>query len=360
MRANPKTANIEIVKGRKLLIAASDPMQRAYLLSLAVEMGFETRKTYMAKDRSEALHFTGFEGAHTILFDDSLGFPLLEELQEMISTESLENAFVFLLTENSSQAGIGRAVESEVDGFALKPFAADEFKATFLEKLTAKIIPSEFNRIIALGRARLYKGDFDQAEVLFEKAKNLDSAPSNAHFYAGQAKLMRKLMGESKNEFKLGLAQNSIHCKCLKAMYELLVHQGKTLESYEVLRRLVGIFPDNSARLHSAIKLAVKTANFSDVANWFEIYEGQIEKTEEVKIAIGAGLAVLGRYYLIHEEHEQAVKMFERAILLGVKKSTFLTYAVDSMQKYGLNAESARFLEIYSRGSVPQTLLESV
>jgi tetratricopeptide (TPR) repeat protein len=335
----------EILKERKLLIADLDPVHRAFLLKVACDLGFDTRKIYMSKDAEEAIHFVKEEGVTTVLYDDSLGMGALEAIQDILAKVPAESVFVFLISQNSSQAGVGRAVETDVDGFCLKPFSSEEFKSEFMAAFSEKAMPDEFRKVLNLGKSRLYEGDLDQAEQLFEKAKDLGPAPSSAHFYAGQVKLMKKLLEESRQEFMQGILLNQIHCKCLKAMFDLLHSQEKIDESYEVLRRLVGIFPDNGERLQLVIRMAVRTGNFLDILTWFEVYEGQEEKTDEMKRHVSAALTVFGRYLLMTEKVDDAVKAFERALEIGSKKEVFLTYAVESLQKYGKGEEAIRMVK---------------
>lgn len=337
----------DVLRERKLLIADLDPVHRSFLLKLACDLGFDTRKIFMAKDGPEALHFVKEEGVTTVLFDDSLGIGTLEGIQDLLAKESTEAVFVFLVSQNSSQAGVGRAVETDVDGFCLKPFSSEEFKGEFMSSFSEKIQPDEFRKVLNLGKARLYEGDLDQAEKLFEKAKDLGASPSSAHFYAGQVKLMKRLLEESRQEFMQGILLNQIHCKCLKAMFDLLYTQQKTEESYEVLRRLVGIFPDNVERLKLVIRMAVKTGNFFDILTWFEVYEGQEDKNDEVKKHVCAALSIFGRYLLMTGKNDEAVSAFDRSLSIGVKKEVFLTYAVESLQKYGLGEEATRLVKMH-------------
>lgn len=337
----------ELLRERKLLIADLDPVHRAFLLKTVCDLGFDTRKIFMAKDGAEALAFVKEEGVTTVLFDDSLGIRTLEMIQEVLAKEPPESVFVFLISQNSSQAGVGRAVEADVDGFCLKPFSSEEFKNEFMSSFSEKAQPDEFRKVLNLGKSRLYEGDLEQAEKLFEKAKDLGPAPSSAHFYAGQVKLMKQLLEESRQEFMQGILLNQIHCKCLKAMFDLLYSQEKTEEAYEVLRRLVGIFPDNVDRLQLVIRMAVKTGNFFDILTWYEIYEGQEEKGDEVKKHVCAALSIFGRYLLMTEKGDEAVKAFERALAVGAKKEVFLTYAVESLQKYGLGDEATRLVTMH-------------
>lgn len=341
-----------IIRDRKLLIAEADPVHRAYLLKLCTELGFETRKIFMAKDAAESLHFVKHEGVTTVLFSNSLDMRVLDLIQESLARANPETVFVFLLTENSSQAGIGRAVEADVDGFCLRPFVSEEFKKEFVQALTTKLLPDEFRKVLNLGKARLFSGDLEQAEKLFDKAKTLDPAPSSAHFYAGQVKLMRSLLADSQEEFRQGIQQNQIHCKCLKAMFDVLQSLGRTEESYEILRRLVGVFPENTDRLKLAIRMAVKTGNFFDILTWFEIYEGQQERSEEMKKTMCSALSVLGRYLLMSAKPEEALQVFERVLSVGYQKATFLTYVVESLQKYGYSSEAVEFMNRHASDAV--------
>lgn len=336
-----------LLRDRKLMIADLDPVHRAFLLRIVSDLGCDTRKIFISKDANEAITLVKSEGITTILYDDSMGTRALESIQQSLASVPAESVFVFLLSGNSSQAGVGRAVESDVDGFALKPFSSEEFKQDFLQAFTEKVQPDEFRKIVNLGKSRLYEGDLDQAEKLFEKAKDLGPAPSSAHFYAGQVKLMRQLLEESRQEFMQGILLNQIHCKCLKSMFDILSKQQKIDESYEVLRRLVGVFPDHIDRLQLAIRMAVKTGNFFDILTWFEVYEGQAEKPEELQKHVSAALAIFGRFLLMTGKTDDAVQVFERALTVGARKEVFLTYAVESLQKYGLGDEATRLVKLH-------------
>lgn len=332
---------------RKLLIADGDPIHRAFLLKLSTELGFSTRNVFLAKDGNEALQFVQSEGITTVLYDDSLGVRALESIISAVENAPTESVFIFLISQNSSQAGVGRAVEMDIDGYCLKPFSSKEFQAEFNQAFTEKTSPNEFRKILNLGKARLFEGDLEQAAKLFDKAKDLSTAASSAHFYAGQVRLMKQLLDESRQEFMQGILLNQIHCKCLKAMFEMLHSQQKVDESYEVLRRLVGVFPDNLERLKLAIILSVKTGNFFDILTWFEVYEGQDEKPDDLRTHVCAALSIFGRYLLMSEKADEAVKAFDRALSVGIRKEVFLTYAVESLQKYGLGQEATRLVKIH-------------
>src|SRR5690606_7798274 len=148
-------------------------------------------------------------------------------------------------------------------------------------------------------KSRLFEGDLDQAEKLFTKAKEIGTTPALAHFYMGQVHLMKRLLDESQKEFMQGVLLNQIHCKCLKAMFDLLYSQKKYDESYEVLRQRVAGFPDTVERLKMVIRLAVQTGNFFGLQTWFEVCPGQAEKPEDLAKDIGSGLSLLGRYLLM-------------------------------------------------------------
>ncbi len=338
----------EILRERKLLIADADPIHRAFLLKVMVEAGLESQKIFLAKDASEAISLMKSEGIATVLFDDSLGARALETVQGALEGVPTESVFLFLLSADSSQAGVGRAVESDVDGFALKPFSTEEFRRDFLQAFSVKVCPDEFRRVINLGKSRLFEGDLDQAEKLFQKAIDLGPTPSSAHFYAGQVKLMRQLVKESREEFTQGILLNQIHYKCLKALFELLYGQRKIEESYEVLRRLVGVFPESVERLELVIRLAVETGNFLDLGTWYQVYEGQTEKPEALQHHVAAALSVLGRFYLAMNKPDEAMVAFDQALRLGVRKDVYLTYAVEALQKHGLAAEASQLFAAHA------------
>lgn len=337
----------EFLTNRKLLVADSDPIHQAFLLKLSAELGFDTRNVFLARDGAEAVRIVREEGVTTAIYDDSMGVGFLETILQNVANVPAESAFIFLVSQNSSQAGVGRAVEMDVDGYCLKPFSSKEFKTEFNQAFMEKTSPNEFKKILNLGKARLYEGDLDQAAKLFDKAKDLGTVTSSAHFYAGQVRIMKQLLDESRQEFMQGILLNQIHCKCLKAMFEMLQSQRKTEESYEVLRRLVGVFPDNLERLKLAITLSVQTRNFFDILTWFEVYEGQAEKPDDLRIHVCAALSIFGRYLLMADKFDEAVQAFDRALSVGFRKEIFLTYAVESLQKYKLGHEATRLVKIH-------------
>lgn len=336
----------EFIANSRVLIVDKVPTSRAYTSQLVAELGADTQSIYHAKDATEARHFLKEFRPQILFCDDSIGYELVVELLRAHRDSGTgAGQIFFLLTGNTSQAAIGRAAEEEFDGFLLKPFTRTEFLRVFQFVATEKIFPSDYQKQLQTGRELLFKGEFDQAVEEFEKAKSLAESPATAHFYIGQAKMMKKALEEGKQQYKQGLSLNQIHCKCLVGMYDILIGQEKVEEAYEVLRRLVSLFPANPRRLSTALSMAVKTGNFRDVENYYEYFEANVERTADLVNHMCSALAVNGKYHLMRESPDEAIMSFERAVTHGEGKEKFVSYVIDTLTKYGYTAQAAEFVK---------------
>jgi hypothetical protein len=82
-------------------------------------------------------------------------------------------------------------------------------------------------------------------------------------------------------------------------------------------------FPASPDRLQQVIRLAVQTNNFQDMLSYYELFTSLDERTNSTINYIGAGLYVSGKYFMMNNAKDEALKIFEA---IGVSCSIFTKY----------------------------------
>lgn len=341
------------LKRCKVLAIDQNSVSRTFLMKMLEQMGIE--KANISEHKSFETARVAIIGTHpeVIFCDNSIGYEKSIELLHIHrgdQNKAPESVF-FFLTENTSQAVIGRIAEEDMDGFLLKPFTKSEFEKTFQWVAQEKLLPTDYQKSIKKGRDLLFKGDIDQAVSIFETALGQHPEPATAHFYLGQAKLMRKMLEESQSDLKMGLTFNQIHSKCLVGMFDVLMEQNKSEEAYEVLRRLIALFPQNPKRLSTALSLAVKTANFRDIEDYYGFFQKNPEQTVDLINHMCSALAVNGKYHLIKNSPEHALISFNRAVEHGDGKEKYVVFIIETLKRFGFTAEAQEFEDKYIKNN---------
>jgi DNA-binding response OmpR family regulator len=244
--------------------------------------------------------------------------------------DSYKSAFV-IVTSNLDQAAVARAAEEDVDAYIIKPYNMEGIKKTLLTTFEKKVHPSKYMECIAQAKNLLEKNDFAEVLKVLQQALTLSPKPTLAYSYLGllKAKVYDNL--EAKDNYKKGLTFNKIHFKCQKGLYESCILEENWVQAYQVLQTLTKYFPPNGDRLSDAIKLAVMTQNFEDIAEYYKSFKNLPKRTEKSITYVCAGLYVLAKYHFIKGELELGVKAFEKLAVTSSGKPKFIKAIMQSL-----------------------------
>lgn len=317
----------------EIIIADKSSASRRRLVKTIVDMGAKRNKIHSIAHFSEATALIESNKPKLILSDYALsggsGFDLFKHYKEFHPDE--KKAVLILVTSNISQSAVAKAAEEDVDSFIIKPYTVKSLEKSLKDSVIAKLFPSKYIQTIELGKEQLFTGNYEKALEIFEEAKSFSEAPSLALFYHGQTKYFMEDIREAEVDYKEGLKINNIHYKCQIGLYEMFKREGKDSEAYDVVRNIAKYFPSNPERLKEVIHLAVRTKNYADIEQYYELFVELEERTEDVVNFVCSGMYICGKFHFQQKNTERARQVFERAAIAAAGTSKFLKAMVVSL-----------------------------
>lgn len=348
----------EFIQKKKVVIVDSQGYTRAALAGTLAELGAPAANLMLTSNYEDAKAAIATSPPDLLFAEYDLergrcGLDLLVE-QRKAGADTKKSLF-FLVTGNNSQAAVAKAAEEDVDGYILKPYTLDGLRNAIMRHALLKAYPSDYTKTIDAGKRLLEEKNFDEALAIFEKAMPLDPKPSLAHFYHGQAELLKKTLANAEKDYAKGLDFNKIHYKCLVGMFDLLMEQKRTKDAYEVVRKIARYFPANPDRLATVLRLAVMNGAYEDIERYYQLFCNLDQRNEVLVRYICAALVVCGKYYLQTRQPARAIELFSKAKTSGLGRPKVLREIITSLIQYDLQAEAAMFLQSY-----PAELLSSL
>lgn len=347
-RPADKTAKLfaNFVQDKKIVIADSSSASRAGLARAIIGLGAKTPNVVMT---------TSYEGAQAeiekhkpqiIITDYDLGkrcgLDLLQE-QRKQNPDTKNNIFV-LVTGNTSQSAVAQAAEEDVDTFVLKPYTLEILRNSIMQASIAKIYPSDYVKAVDAGKELMFGGKLDEAIAKFDEAKTLDSKPSLACFYHGQAEFLKKAMDEAKGDYEAGLKHNKIHYKCMVGLFDLLMAKEEYKEAYSIIRKIARYFPANPERLTSVLRLAVMTQSYDDIERYYQLFTQMDQRNDQLIKYVCAALVVCGKFYLFKNYSKRANELFQKAAITASGRTRILREIISSLVEYELLGQAETYL----------------
>ena len=317
----------------EILISDKSSASRRRLVKTLVDMGAKRQSIHSVAHFSEAKDIIDTNKPKLILSDYSLnggsGFDLFRYYREVYPDE--KKSALILVTSNISQSAVAKAAEEDVDSFIIKPYTVNSLEKSLIDTILLKLYPSKYIQTIEEGKEKLFKGEFNTALELFETATKLNPKPSLALFYLGQTRYFMDSKDQAESNYKRGLEINSIHYKCQIGLYEMFKMDGNNKEAYNIVKNIAKYFPANPNRLKEVISLAVKTQNYKDIENYYEIFLGLEERTDDIIGHICSGMYICGKNYLMSDEPEKACDIYEKSAIVASGRTKFLSAMIISL-----------------------------
>lgn len=326
----------------EIIIADKSSASRRRLVKTIVDMGAKRNQIHSVAHYSEAIAIIESNKPKLILSDYKLsggsGFELFKHYKETYPEE--KKAILILVTSNISQSAVAKAAEEDVDSFIIKPYTVKSLEKSLKGSVIAKLFPSKYIQAIELGKEQLFAGNFKEALEIFDDAKALSDAPSLALFYHGQTKYFMDDVREAEHDYKEGLKINNIHYKCQIGLYEMFKLEGKETEAYDVVKNIARYFPSNPERLKEVIHLAVRTKNYADIEQYYDLFVDLEERPRDVIKYVCAGMYVCGKYHFLQKNKDKARSIFERSAIAAAGEGKFLSAMVISLVENNCNDDA--------------------
>jgi CheY-like chemotaxis protein len=305
----------DFLAGSRAVVADTVGAARAGVGKTLVEMGMKTGNLTLVGDYALAVDCIKELRPNIVVADHVLGPRCGIDLCQVMRDAGVEpqGSLFIIVTGNASESAVAQAAEEEVDAYVLKPYTLMQFKKLIATAAQSKLKPSAYLQKLADGKKLLAEAKMELARACFEEAVPLHAKPALAYFYKGNTELQLKLLDEAQKSFDLGLSFNEIHYKCLTGQFDLLTELKKFPDAYGIARRISKHFPLSPKRLSQALRLAVMTANYSDIAEFYELFKALDTRGEELNKYMCAALVVSARFFFRTGDTEKALDFARKA-----------------------------------------------
>jgi len=331
---------------REVLVVDRNSMSRGRLVKILPEFGVNPKKILACATVSEALEFVKKKNIGLVFSEYMVGggsgFELIENIRRIHS--DAKNVGFFLLTSTLSQSIIGLAAESEVDAFIIKPYNLKSIQENLFMALSMRVTPSDYLLKVDEAKDLMSQELIDEATTVLKDALILHPKPSLALCLMGEIEYQKKEVKEAQASFTKALDYNEVHFRSLMGLYQLYMREKKFDEAYTTVKKILKFYPGNTQRLSQFIHLAIRTGNFSDMEDFYEMFTLMDGPKESLKKYIGAGLYIAGKNSLMKKDKELAIRYFTH-ILESFPEDKIFKAIGNLLLNEGLVDESKMFLE---------------
>lgn len=329
-----------------VLIVDKNPSSRNRLLKTIYDLGCKRHMIHTCAGLDEAEQIIRAKNVGLVLSDYFIGggsgFELFRMLRE--KDPSNKELCLILVTSNISQTAVAKAAEEDVDSFVIKPYTVKSIQENLISTISAKVNPSKYILEIEKGKNLISEGKYDEATEVLKNASKLHTKPALAMFYIGQAEYLKNRIDEAANSYNQGLNFNNIHYKCLVGLYEVFMREESFSEAYQVVKKIAKFFPANPDRLTQIVRLCMITKNFQDMQMYYEIFTSLEERLQVLTNYVGAGMYISGKYFLMQNDKETALKYFDNIAVSCSEFTKFLRGIISVLVEFDMAQEAEKFL----------------
>jgi CheY-like chemotaxis protein len=347
-----KTVFKAFIEKHDILVVDKNPTSRSRLIKIMSDLGSKRHMIHSVGTFKEAIDIINEKNIGVVLSDyfvgGGSGFDLFKLAREKNPAKKI---CLILVTSDLNQSTVAKAAEEDVDSYVIKPFTVESIQENLINTIADKVKPSKYIVTIEEGKELIAQGRYDEAIAKLQEALPMSTKPALAMFYIGQAEFLKQITDQAQGSYKKGLSYNNIHFKCLSGLFDLLMSRNQYAEAYEVVKKVAKYFPASPDRLQQVIRLAVQTNNFQDMHSYYELFTSLDERSNATINYIGAGLYVSGKYFMINNAKDEALKLFEA---IGVSCSIFTKYPraiITVLVENNLVNEAEKFLSRFDPSS---------
>jgi hypothetical protein len=159
-------------------------------------------------------------------------------------------------------------------------------------------------------------------------------------------------MEQALDLYDAGLEHMPIHYKCMTAKFEVLDTMKRPAEAYRVVKDLLKHYPATPKRLGRMIYLAMLTKHFTDVEQYYEIYQRLDNRTEKLQVIVRAALFTTGKFLLQEKQYSRAVELFEKAVLCSKRDLQLILKSIEELIKFKQVGGAEHILNLISQESL--------
>jgi tetratricopeptide (TPR) repeat protein len=120
--------------------------------------------------------------------------------------------------------------------------------------------------------------------------------------------------------------------------------EDKFHEAYQIVKKIAKYFPANPDRLSQIVRLAIRTGNYQDMQDYYEIFTSLEERLQILTNYIGAGMYIAGKYCLQSNDYQTAMQYFDNIAVSCSEFTKFLRAIITVLIQYGQPDDAEKFL----------------
>ncbi|NQZ02161.1 MAG: hypothetical protein HRT45_15995 [Bdellovibrionales bacterium] len=341
----------DFLRSKKVLVFDQSASSRKALFDAMKVLGCQSSNLFHANKLENAAAIVKAEKPEIIISEYEIhgqfGLVLLEFAKNFV-----EEIVFILATTTASEASVAEAAEEDVDGYIVKPFIGDKLQGYLRRALVNKISPPPYIAKINDGKAAFEEKNVDEARTIFEEALKLGEKPSLAHYYLGQVEETVELSDKSLDHYDAGLEFIPNHYKCMVAKFEYLDKAKRPAEAYTAVQDMLMYYPITPQRLGRIIYLAIQTKHFSDVLEYYRVYQDLDHKPEKLQVIVKAALFTCGKFLMKRQEYDEACQQFEKSVLCSKRNPELIGRCVEEMLKAKQAKHADKLLKLFSQQDI--------
>lgn len=336
-----------------VLIVDKNSSSRSRLLKIMSDLGCKRHMVHTAGSLEESVQLIESKNIGIVLSDFFIiggsGFDLFKLVRE--KNPNNKKISLVLVTSNISQTAVAKAAEEDVDSFIIKPYTLQSIQENLVSTIASKVSPSEYILKIETGKDLIKEKKYTEALAILTEAMKLHPRPALALFYIGQAEYLKESVENAQASYNKGLSFNNIHFKCLIGLYDIFMKDDKYNEAYQVVKKIAQYFPANPDRMSQIVRLAIRTKNYDDMQFYYEVFTSLEERTENMINYIGAGMYIAGKFNLMNNKLDIAIRFFDNIAVSCSEFTKFTRSIISLLVEQGKFEEAEKYMARFPAGA---------
>ncbi len=370
-----KSPFADLITDQKVLVVSPNNLIRSSLTSVFMSMGARLSQLIVVSNVLVARDEIRKRKPRMIVTDYRLGTVYGTELwvdekgKSFIPSETL----TVIVTEDGSDATIGRIFEKHVDLCMLYPFTPERLRKGILDAIEQKTKARSFiksktpeepihderliNAIRKLELARvqearariereaqLAKQEEARKALIPTVSQILEAVKSDDDFTKAAATKAVEIPAATATQIPTNL-EGPARAGFIAEVFDMLVRQKRYDEAYEMARKILPHFFKKPERAEELFKLAVLTRHYDHVAEYFEVLPAMDSKTPQLLYTVSGALIVGGKDQLKKKNLNSAVAFFSKSIMASPREPRILREAIIALVEAGFIDQGRRFLD---------------
>ena len=230
-----------------ILIVDDKPNMRKTIRNMLRILGFNTFQE--AEDGADALRKIQADKFDFVLCDWNMprmsGYEFLLHVRK---DDRFKDLPFIMVTAEVEEGTVAQAIESDVDGYIIKPFIPKVLEDKMVEILTKRLEPSELDTQLQLAEVLMKAGRHANAHQELDAAEKIVPRSPRVHYARGLIFLKEGKMEEAEKSFLKAREMGPQFVKAREKLAEIYQETGRGQEMISVIREAVQVSPNNPDR----------------------------------------------------------------------------------------------------------------